>query len=96
MLSLASTNGNTGYDPYKSIFFLLGKHYAISWLKILRGVSVMEITEAGIRWWSKKYVLPQAFNFVKKSLWHKSFPVNFAEYVRTAFYRIPPRLFLKV
>ena len=28
---------------------------------------------------------PKASNFIKKSLWHKCFPVNFAKFIRTTF-----------
>ena len=28
---------------------------------------------------------PKASNFIKKSLWHKCFPLNFAKFLRTTF-----------
>ena len=31
----------------------------------------------------------QTHNFIKKRLWHRCFPVNFAKFLRTAFYRTP-------
>ena len=29
-------------------------------------------------------------NFIKKETWHRCFPVNFAKFLRTPFYRTPP------
>ena len=29
---------------------------------------------------------PQACNFIKKRLWHRCFPVNFAKFPRTPFF----------
>ena len=29
--------------------------------------------------------LPEACNFIKKRLWHRCFPVNFAKFLRTPF-----------
>ena len=34
--------------------------------------------------------LPQPAILFKKKLWHRCFPVNFAEFLRTFFYRTPP------
>ena len=31
----------------------------------------------------------EACNFIKKRLWHRCFPVNFAKFLRTSFYRAP-------
>ena len=35
-------------------------------------------------------VADQACNFIKKRLWHRCFPVNFAKFLKTSFYRTPP------
>ena len=29
------------------------------------------------------------YNFIKNSFWHRYFPVNFAKFLRTPFYRTP-------
>ena len=34
---------------------------------------------------SQENTRPKAYNFIKKRLWHRCFPVNFAKFLRTSF-----------
>ena len=38
----------------------------------------------------KKGRWPRACSFILKSFWHRSFPLNFANFLRKLFYRTPP------
>ena len=50
----------------------------------------MKVPEAVVRKSSVGKVWPRPATLLKKKLWHKCFPVNFAKFLRTSFfYRTP-------
>ena len=53
-------------------------------LQIYNAADPLFISETVVRSCSVKKV--KAYNFIKKSIWHRCFPVNFAIFLRTPFF----------